>query len=331
MMTHMKRREFIALLGGAAATTSWPLAARAQQAMPVVGFLSNLTSQGGADVLQWVKQGLAETGYVEGRNVTIETRWGDEHNERLPALAADLIRREVAVIVAGGVSVTVAVKAANTSIPVVFNVGSDPVRSGFVASLNRPGGNMTGVANLNVALEPKRLELLHQAVPAATGFGLLINPSNPLGDTLSKEVEAAAHTLGVALHVISVRTEADIVAGFATLKERGAGGLVIANDGLFIGRREQLGALSVRLRMPTVFQFREFAAAGGLMSYGGSYTDPYRLVGAYVGRILKGEKPADLPVQQSTKVDLYINLKTASALGITFPLTLLGRADEVIE
>jgi putative ABC transport system substrate-binding protein len=325
----MRRREFITLVGGAA--VGWPLSAHAQQSLPVVGFLSNLTSDGGADVLQALRQGLAETGYVEGRNVVIESRWADDHNERLPALAADLIHREVAVIVAGGVSVTSAVKAITTSIPVVFNVGTDPVRSGFVASLNHPGGNLTGIANLNVALEPKRLEMLHQAVPTATAFGLLINPTNPVVETLTKEVEAAAHTLGVQLHVMPVRTDADIAASFTTLKERGAGGLVIGNDGLFIGRREQLGALSARQRLPTVFQFREFAAAGGLMSYGGSITDPYRVVGTYVSRILKGEKPADLPVQQSTKIDLYINLKTASALGITFPLTLLGRADEVIE
>ena len=324
----MRRREFFRLLGGAAA---WPLAARAQQAMPVIGYLSNLTSNGDAGVVRAVRQGLAETGHVEGRNLAIEFRWANEQNDRLPALAADLVRRQAAVIVAAGVSATIAAKAATTTIPIVFNMGVDPVERGFVASLARPGGNLTGVSNLNVGLEPKRMELLREVLPKATTFGLFVNPTNPLAGTLTRDVEAAARTLGITLQILQTAAAGELDMAFATLVQRRADGLVIGNDGLFINRAEQLGQMTARHAMPTIFQFREFAAAGGLMSYGGSLADPYRTVGLYTGRILKGEKPADLPVQQSTKVELFINLKTANALGITVPLPLLGRADEVIE
>jgi putative ABC transport system substrate-binding protein len=326
----MKRRAFIALLGGTA--VAWPLAARAQRpATPVVGFLTNISEQGSAAQVTAIRRGLAEAGFVEGRNLAIEYRWGNERNDRLPELAADLVRRQVAVIMAGGISATIAAKAATTTIPIVFNAGVDPVERGLVASLSRPGGNLTGVSNLNVGLEPKRLELLHEMLPTAATIGLLVNPTNPLAATISKDVETAARALGLTLAIIQAAAAGELDKAFAAWRERRAGGLVIGNDGLFISRREQLGALTARHAIPTIFQFREFAAAGGLMSYGGSSSDPYRLVGIYAGRILKGEKAADLPVQQSTKVELILNLKTARALGLTFPLTLLGRADEVIE
>ena len=322
----MRRRDFIGLLGGAAA---WPLAARAQQpSVPVVGYLG--AGEGGQAARAFL-QGLSEAGFIEGRNVAIEYRLADNALDQLPAMAAELARRPVAVIAAAGISATMAAKAATTTIPIVFNVGQDPVERGFVASLNRPGGNLTGVSNLNVELGPKRLELIRELLPTATVIGLLVDPSGPNADSLSRDMEAAARTLGLQLHVLHASTEDAFVAVFATLTKLHAGGLVIGNDGLFINRPEQLGALSLRRAMPTIFQSREFAAAGGLMSYGGNFDDPYRLVGRYVGRILKGEKPADLPVQQATKVDLILNLKTASKFGLTVPLTLLGRADEVIE
>ena len=324
------RREFITLLGATA--VSWPVTAGAQQRpMPVVGYLSNLTPDGDKDFARAVRQGLAETGYVEGRNVAMEFRLANEENARLPALAADLVRRQVAVIIGAGVSASLAAKAATTTIPIVFNMGVDPVERGFVASLNRPGRNLTGVSNLNVRLEPKRLELLHEVIPKASRIALLVNPTNPLAATISKDVEAAASTLRLELEIVQASTAGDIDETFAALAQKGAGGLVIGNDGLFISRREQLGALSQRYALPTIFHFREFVAAGGLISYGGSLADSYRIVGLYAGRILKGEKPADMPVQQSTKIDMIVNLKAAKALGITIPLTLLGRADEVIE
>ena len=327
----MRRREFITALGGAAAT--WPLGARAQQpAMPVIGFLSSAFPGRDAGRLDAFRQGLNEAGYVEGRNVAIEYRWAEEQNDRLPALAADLVSRKVAVIaVAGQVLGAIAAKAATRTIPVVFLTGADPVALGLVASLNRPGGNLTGVTTLSVELEPKRLELLHSVVPTATSLGALVNPTNPNAATHARELQSAARALGFRLEMLHATSERDFDGVFARLAELKAGGLVIGTDGLFISRGEELGALAARHAMPAIFQFRAFAAAGGLMSYGGSLADMYRQSGVYTGRILKGEKPADLPVQQVTKVELILNLKTAKALGLTIPLPLLGRADEVIE
>jgi putative tryptophan/tyrosine transport system substrate-binding protein len=328
----MKRRQFITLLGGMAA--AWPLAARAQQpAMPVIGFLSSTSSDRDAGRLRAFRQGLSETGFVEGQNVAIEYRWAEDQNDRLPALAADLVSRRVAVIAtAGDVLGMVAAKAATTTIPIVFVTGRDPVELGLVASLSRPGGNLTGVTTLSTELEPKRLELLHEAVPTATTIGALVNPTSRNVEVLSRNLQAAAGTLGLKLQILNARTESELDNVFATLIQLQAGGLVIGTDALFISQSERLAALSVRHAVPAIFQFRAFAAAGGLMSYGeGSIADFYRQSGVYTGRILKGEKPADLPVQQSTKVELIINLKTAKALGLTFPLSLLGRADEAIE
>ena len=324
----MRRREFITLIGGVA---TFPLAARAQQPMPVVGFLASASPDQVQNQLRAFHQGLSETGYVEGRNVAIEYRSSGGQNDRWPALAADLVRRQVAVIALGGLLAALAAKAATTTIPIVFQMGVDPVAAGLVASLSRPGGNITGVSNLGMELGPKRLELLREMVPTATVFALLVNPANPNTETFTKEMQAAARVLGVQLHVLQTSSERDIDSVFARLVELRAGALVISTDGLFLRLREQLGALSVRHAVPTIFQFPEFATAGGLMSYGGSQTDTYRVVGVYTGRILKGAKPADLPVQQATKVELIINLKTAKALGLAIPLPLLGRADEVIE
>jgi putative ABC transport system substrate-binding protein len=327
----MRRRDFITLAGGAAA--AWPLAARAQQAsMPVVGLLGATTRHGYAAQLEAFRQGLSEAGFVEGRNVAIEYRWADDQYDRLPALAADLVRRQVAVIATlGGNTASVAAKAATTTIPVVFHGSVDPVQAGLVTSLNRPGGNVTGVVTLNMDTGQKRLELMHELLPAAATIGLLLNPANAVAEHQSKDLRAAARTLGLQLRIANASSEHDFDAAFATLSQERVGGLVIGTDGFLVSQSERLAALAVRYALPTIFQYRAFATAGGLMSYGGSVTDSYRLSGIYTGRILKGEKPADLPVQQATKVELIINLKTAKTLGITFPITLLGRADEVIE
>jgi putative ABC transport system substrate-binding protein len=324
----MNRRALMSLIGGAAA---WPLAARAQQpALPVIGFLNSASAAGFAGRVAAFRQGLSEAGYVEGRNVAIEYRWADGHYDRLPALAADLVRRHVAVIFANGAAAFTA-KAATTTIPVVFVIAGDPIAFGLVASLNRPGGNVTGVTNLNVEVGPKRLELLHELLPAAAAVALLVNPGSPYGETLSGAVQAAAGTLGLKLHVLQAGNEREIDTAFAKLVELQVRALVIGTDAFFNSRLEQLGALAVRHAVPTIYQYREFAAAGGLMSYGGSFTDDWRRAGVYTGRILKGDQPADLPVQQSMKAELIINLKAAKALGLTFALSLLGRADEVIE
>jgi putative ABC transport system substrate-binding protein len=332
----MKRREFITLFGGSA--VAWPLAARAQQAgMPVVGFLNSGSPDLDADTLQAFRQGLAQTGYVEGRNLAIEYRWAEGYNERLPELAADLVHLRVAVIVTGGLPAARAAKAATTMIPIVFTVGVDPVAFGLVASLNHPGGNLTGMTGMSDELGPKRLELLHELAPAATNVGLLVNPTNPNSETQSRDVQAAARTLGLKLHVLQASSERDLDAAFAGLAKLGAGALVISSDRLFIYRSEQLAALAIGHAVPTIFQTRAFTASGGLASYGAgvatigigfSMAAP---IGVYTGRILKGEKPADLPVQQPAKFGLAINLKTAKALGLTVPPDLLVAADEVIE
>ena len=325
----MKRREFITLLGGAA--VAWPLPLSAQQpAMPVVGFLNSASLGGFAARVASFRQGLSEIGYFEGQNVTIEYRWAEGHYDQLPALAADLVRRQVAVILANGAA-ALAAKAATATVPVVFVIAGDPVELELVASLNRPGGNITGVTNLNVEIGPKRLELLHELVPTATTMALLLNPGSPYAERLSGEMQTAARTLGIQLHVLQAGTEREIDTAFAKLVQLRASALVIGTDAFFNARIGQLAALAVRHMLPTIFQYREFAAAGALMSYGGSFADDWRRAGVYTGRILKGDKPADLPVQQSTKAELIINLKTAKALGLTVPLSLLGRADEVIE
>jgi putative ABC transport system substrate-binding protein len=278
------------------------------------------------------RRGLSEIGYVEGRNVIIEYRWADGQNERLPSMAVDPVRRGVNVIVTGGTPATLAAKAATATIPIVFILSTDPVEAGLVASLNRPGGNLTGVTGLNVELAPKKLELLHELLPAARIIGLLVNPTNAVAaENQSRAVQAAAQSLGLQLHILHARVEADFETVFASLAQLRAGALVIGSDLFFTSHSERLAALTVRHAVPSIYQFREFAAAGGLMGYGGSVTDWGHQGGIHTGLILAGAKPADLPVQQATKVELFINLKTARALGLTFPITLLGRADEVIE
>jgi putative ABC transport system substrate-binding protein len=326
----IKRREFITLLSSAAA---WPLGARAQQpTMPVIGFLDPASPNTRTAFVSAFRKGLGEAGYVEGQNVAVEYRWAEGKNNRLPALAADLVARQVTVIAAsGGIPSAQAAKAATTTIPIVFLTATDPVQFGLVASLNRPGGNLTGVTTLGVEVGPKRLELVHELVPTATIVAFLVNPTSPLSGNLARELMSAARTLGVQLHVLHASTERELDAVFETLIRLRAGALVIGIDAFFISRSNYIAALSLRHGVPTIFQNREFAVAGGLMSYGGSGTDAYRQVGVYTGRILKGEKPADLPVQQSTKVELIINLKTAKALGLDVPTSILLRADEVIE
>jgi putative tryptophan/tyrosine transport system substrate-binding protein len=328
----MRRRNFVTLLVGA--TVAWPLAVHAQQPkMPVIGFLGAESPDLFASRLRAFRQGLSETGYVEGQNVAIEFRWAEGQNDRLRALAADLVRRQVTVIAAlSSTPAALAAKAATTTIPIVFQVGIDPIRAGLVSSLNRPRGNLSGVTSLSVETVPKRLELLHELIPAANVVALLVNPTSPsLAETTTRDAQAAARALGLHLHVLHASTARDLETAFATLVQLQAGGLVIGPDAFFNTRNELLAVLALRHAVPTIYQFREFTAAGGLMSYATSITDMHRLVGIYTGRILKGEKPADLPVQQITKLELFINLKTARALGLTVPLSLLGRVDEVFE
>jgi putative tryptophan/tyrosine transport system substrate-binding protein len=327
----MRRRHFITLLSGTA--VAWPLAVRAQlAARPVVGFLNAASAQGYAQFVTAFLNGLSEVGYVDGRNVTIEYRWADDQTDRLPALMADLIRRPVTVIAATTTPAAVVAKAATTTIPIVFETGADPVELGLVASFNRPGGNVTGVTQNNVDVAPKRLELMHELFPSARVVALLVNPHNRnVAETTATHMPAA-RKLGLELRVLNASTESDFDAVFAKISELQASGLVISpGDPFFVSHSGQLGALATRHAVPAVFAGRQFVMAGGLISYGADIADAYRLTGGYVGRVLKGDKPADLPVQQETKIELRINLKTAKALGITFPLSVLGRADEVVE
>jgi putative ABC transport system substrate-binding protein len=330
-MLHVRRREFITLLGGA--TAALPLTARAQQsAMPVIGYLSSLSPDTYAPRLAAFRKGLAESGYVEGRSIAIEYRWAEGQYHRLPALAADLARREVAVIAAmGGDTSALAAKAATATIPIVFAVTADPVKSGLVSSLNRPGGNVTGVNFLLSMMTAKLFEVLQEVVPNAAAIGFLVNPRGANAEPDISEVRVAAHALGRRLFVASASSEPEIDAAFATLVQERVGALLVGNDVFFYSQRGRIVALAARHAIPAMYNVREYPAAGGLMSYGTSVDDAQRLAGVYVGRILKGAKPADLPVVQSTKVEFVVNLKTAKMLGLTFPLPLIGRADEVIE
>jgi putative ABC transport system substrate-binding protein len=325
----MKRRDFIALLGSAAAL---PLVARAQQpARPVVGFLNVASPDGYEHHVIAFRDGLKERGYVEGENLTIEFRWAEGHYDRLPGMAADLVRRDVSVIVAN-TPANLAAKAATSRIPIVFTTASDPVKIGLVPNLSRPGGNVTGITQLNVEVGPKRLELAHELMPGATSIAFLINPNDASrAATLTQDAQAAAVPLGLKLHVLRAATDAEIDAAFDGFAQLKAGVLVIGADALFNSKSQLLGELSVRYAVPGIYQYSEFADAGGLLSYGGSIKESYRWAGIYTGRILKGERPGDLPVQQSTTVELIVNLKTAKALGISVPMSLLGRADKVIE
>ena len=327
----MTRRECLILLGGAAV---WPVAEDARQAsMPMIGFLGSDSPALFARHLRLFHQGLSESGYVEGQNVVIEYRWAEGHNDRLPALAGELVRRQVSVIATSGTTpATLAAKAATTTIPIVFFTAGDPVALGFVASLAHPGGNLTGATSLGDQLAPKRLELLQQLIPTATIMALLVNPTNPaLAESTARELRDAGRRLGLRIHTLRASTEGDFDPVFAAVVRLRASGLVIGIDSFFTGRREQLGALALRHGIPAIYQDRDFAAAGGVMSYGGGLTEGYRLVGVYTGRILKGAKPADLPVQQVTRVELIINMKSARALRLKVPPTLLALADEVIE
>lgn len=329
----MRRREFVSLLGGAVA---WPFAARAQQpTLPAVGFLNAASPDQFAHVARAFRLGLNETGYVEDKTVAIEYRWAGGQYDRLPALATDLVGRRVNVIATGSnIVAAMAAKAATATIPIVFLTGSDPVKDGLVTSLNRPGANLTGVTTLNVEIGPKRFEVLRELLPTAATVAVLINPNNhpAVVEAQITQAQALVHPLGLQMiHVLQATTERDLDSAFSTAIQRGAGGLVITPDTFFSGQSAQLAALALRHAVPTISPYREFVTAGGLMSYGGSLIDQYRLVGVYVGRILNGEKPADLPVQQVSKVELIINLKTAKALGLSVAPSLLGRADEVIE
>ena len=331
MSAQLKRRDFITLLGGAA--VAWPLAASGQQAMPVIGYLGISSPEPFASRLQAFRYGLSETGYVEGRNVTIDYRWAENQFDRLGTLAVDLVNhRPSTIVAAGSIAGALAVKAATTTIPIVFETGADPVAAGLVPSLSRPGGNITGVTSLNVEVNPKRLELLHELIPNARVVALLVNPASAsITRPLLPQMQAAARTPGLELHILQASGESEIESAFARFAQLGAEGLVVGSEPFFNSRNAQLGILALRYGVPTIFQSREFADAGGLASYGGNVTESHRLTGHYAGRILKGEKPANLPVQQSTKIELIINLKTAKKFGITVPLPLSGRADELIE
>ena len=328
-MLDLRRRHFITLLGGAAA---WPLAARAQQAaMPVIGYLDGGSLGTSAHVVAAIRKGLSEAGYVEGSSVTIEYRWAEGNYDRLPTMAAEMARRRVAVIVAMGTPAAFAAKAATATVPIVFGGGSDPVQAGLVASLNRPVGNVTGVTSMNAEIEAKRLGLLHELLPQATRFAVLVNPDNPLAEIDIKDARATAATIGGQIEIFTARTNREIDDSFASLVQQRADALLIGPDVFFTNRRVQLATLAVRHGMPAIYAFREFAEAGGLMSYGTSNTDRDRQVGVYAGRILKGENPADLPILRPTKFEFVINLQTARTLGLTVPEKLLATADEVIE
>jgi len=326
----IRRREFITLLGGAAA--SWPIAARAQQAaIPVIGYLNNGSPESDAPRLTGLRRGLNETGYVEGRNVLIEYRWAGNQPDRLPALAAELVRLQVAVIVAAGLLPALAAKAATTSIPIVFSVAADPVPLGLVASLNRPGGNLTGFNSFIGELGAKGLAVLHELVPNIATIGFLVNPNNPISELTTRDVLSAASVVGPKVQILKASTDREIDAAFVSLVQAQTAALLIGNDVFFNSRIEQLVALAARHTIPTMFAWREFVVAGGLIGYGSSLIESYRPVGLYTGRILKGGKPADLPVIQATRLELFINLKTAKALGLEVPAKLLALADEVIE
>jgi putative ABC transport system substrate-binding protein len=326
----VRRREFIALLGGAAAV--WPVRAFAQQAMPVIGFLSGASAWEFAHMAETFRQGLGDTGFVVGRNVLVEYRWAEGRYDRVPTLVGDLIRRGVAIIAAtGGVSSVLAAKAATTTIPIVFANGSDPVKFGVVERLNRPGGNITGATFFNNALGPKRLQVLRDVAPKAAVIALLVNPTNPNTDFDASEIETAARSVGVRILRVNAGSEREFDRAFATMREQGVGALIVNSDAFFYARRDQLIELATRLAVPAIFELREWAAAGGLMSYGASIAEAYRKAGVYVGRILRGEAPGDLPIQQATRFELVINLKTAKALGLAIPPPMLALADEVIE
>jgi putative ABC transport system substrate-binding protein len=328
-MSGMGRREFVALLGG---TAAWPLAARAQQRTPVIGFLNQGSAEGYQPMVAAFRQGLEESGYVEGRNVAFEFRWAEGRTERLPAMVADLIQRQVTVIAATTTPAALAAKAANTTIPIVFETGGDPIKLGLVASLNQPAGNITGVTQLNTEVTPKRVELLRELLPVARVVTLLVNPNDPaLAELALRASQAATQHLELELHVLNAGTEGDFDGVFAQLGQSRTGGLVIGSGAFFTSRLKQLAALALRHQVPTVYESHAFVAAGGLASYGGRITDAYRLTGVYTGRVLKGAKPGELPVLQATNVELFLNLKTAKVLGVTVPLPLLARADEVIE